>query len=457
MLYLRNQIALPKILIGNSIYFQRAMLSVGRGRFLIPVLLLLFLPHETQGMDGCEGLRWRCNDECIRIDVDCQCGDETLGSGDETSSDDETFVSGDETFGYDDLKWCCNNVAINLSQNCEGQCNYYPNDEYRNERSARSFVPVICGGNKTTCVQEGEGSRQDLAYKQTICTGKSSCDKELVWCREEERREEKCPTKHVHCPGIRSNKKTGNSTKSIPGQCVDRRKLEDGEVNDCLDRSDEKPLEEGEDSTIKDLAIINLDRLEICTGEGGDIGLECGEQEHFPSSCMPMLVWCLPGFVNFKCPVLGTNSRDIYTNNPTICANTTFWRQKPCGKWYGEVFFRCKGNYSGQCVSVSNWGDEGSLASCRDGSDKYRLIKQPAIKEENPNHQTASIQTWNSNNNESNPFKVPPSYNLPGNALNREDYAKDKTTNLTMAAPTEETCNDNEGFSCQGRLCDNVC
>ena len=38
-----------------------------------------------------------------------------------------------------------------------------------------------------------------------------------------------------------------------------------------------------------------------------------------------------------------------------------------------------------------------------------------------------------------------------------DDFVKDETTNLMMAAPTEETCRDTEGFSCQGRLCDCVC
>ena len=43
------------------------------------------------------------------------------------------------------------------------------------------------------------------------------------------------------------------------------------------------------------------------------------------------------------------------------------------------------------------------------------------------------------------------------NFYSSDDYVKDETTNLMMAAPTEETCRDNEGFSCQGRLCDCVC
>ena len=300
-----------------------------------------------------------------------------------------------------------------------------------------------------------------MSYKPTICTGNSSCGGELTWCREEERKEEKCPFRFAHCPGIRSNKKGGNRSKSISGQCVEATKLEDGEVSDCLDRSDEQVFQEGKDSTFKEAAIINLDKLQFCTGESGGwkyLGLDCGEPEEWPFPCMPMFFWC-QDFLNLKCPVLGTNSTDIYTNNPTICANTTFWREKNCGKWDGEDLIRCTGNLTGQCVSKSFAKDwRGGDASCRDGSDKYRPIKQTVIKEEKPNHQTTSHQTWKTRNkDESDPFKVPPSETLPKYALSSDDYIKDETTNLMMAAPTEETCKDNEGFSCQGRLCDCAC
>ena len=237
-------------------------------------------------------------------------------------------------------------------------------------------------------------------------------------------------------------------------------------MNDCLDRSDEKPFQEGKDSTFKEATIINLERLQLCTGENGGwkyLGLTCSEQEQFP--CMPMFLWCQDS-VNYKCPVLGTNSTDIYTNNPTICANIKFWRDHPCGKdSYGDYMIRCQGN-AGQCVMKSKWGREDAkdhwgndIESCRDGSDKYRLIKQTVIKEENPNHQIISNQIWKMSwgKNESDPFKVPPSETFPDYALSSDDYIKDETTNLMMAAPTEDTCRNNEGFSCQGRLCDCVC
>ena len=35
------------------------------------------------------------------------------------------------------------------------------------------------------------------------------------------------------------------------------------------------------------------------------------------------------------------------------------------------------------------------------------------------------------------------------NFYSSDDYVKDETTNLMMAAPTEETCNANNGFVCK--------
>ena len=40
--------------------------------------------------------------------------------------------------------------------------------------------------------------------------------------------------------------------------------------------------------------------------------------------------------------------------------------------------------------------------------------------------------------------------------LSSDDYVKDETTNLTMAAPTEETCRDNYGFVCKVNDCGSV-
>ena len=483
------------------------MCAVGGGRFLLPLLLLIVLPHETQGLDGCpseEGVfseRWRCNDVCIYEHKDCKCGD--------------------ETFGINDLKWCCNGVTLNLGKSCDGRCNFYGNDTGRSAKGERAFVPLICDGNETTCVKEGTGSTWDGDYKQTICAGNSSCDGELTWCQEEERKKEKCGSDSrdfVRCPGIRSNKKAGNSTKSISGQCVEKVKLGDRGAFECLDRSDEDPLQETKNNvTNREASFVDFSRLKNCTGKVHGVwgpGLECGEQKDFVSPCVAMYYWC-QDWASVKCPVLGPHIR---TNNPKICANTTFWRHQKCGKFPRSInladssrkledLIRCRGSWNGQCVPTSLWGRKGAkdvwgFESCRDKSDLYRLIKQ-TMKEGHPPDESISNQTRKtkvgntvyenesnqfkdppihtsgnqSSNNQtwktaefrwsyedkkrkwfitgtgSNPFKIPSYQTLPDHALsNSNNYAKDKTTNLMMAAPTEETCRENEGFVCKVRF-----
>merc|ERR1712130_294486 len=128
---------------------------------------------------------------------------------------------------------CNTGIALNLTESCQESCNYYPQDKTRNIKSTRSYVPIC--KNTSICVKEGEGTTyfnpvtHFVTYKPTICTGNSSCEGELDWCREEERKEEKCPKEEdkftigfIRCPGISKNKEGGNGTKSIPGQCIEK-------------------------------------------------------------------------------------------------------------------------------------------------------------------------------------------------------------------------------------------
>ena len=77
-----------------------------------------------------------------------------------------------------------------------------------------------------TCITEGEGTWDDLNYKQTICTGDSSCEGELAWCKKEERKGEKCP-REGSSDGF-TQKKSGNG---IPGQCIDESKANDENID----------------------------------------------------------------------------------------------------------------------------------------------------------------------------------------------------------------------------------
>ena len=107
-----------------------------------------------------------------------------------------------------------------------------------------------------------------------------------------------------------------------------------------------------------------------------------------------MSTWCQGAHksLNLVCPaVLGVG---ISTNDPRLCSNNNFWRQQTCGKhgkWYAlytatayqaNEMIRCQAAKSGQCVKKEFWGLEGAKdrygngASCKDGNDLYRPIKE---------------------------------------------------------------------------------
>ena len=175
----------------------------------------------------------------------------------------------------------------------------------------------------------------------------------MDWCREEDRKEEKCLNGFIRCPGISSNAEGGTGSKSIPGQCIDPAKARAGKENNCLDRSDEDPFQEADTATNKE-SIIDFAKLESCTNKWGSPGLECGGQgssDSNSSNCVRMGEWCNDNYSS-ECPVLG-----IRTNNPTLCANISFWRKLSCG----EGYVRCQAGNSGQCVDGRRWGIEVGL------------------------------------------------------------------------------------------------
>ena len=385
------------------------MLVLGKSRLLLPLLLFL-LPNKTQGMDGCQGNidlygfnpllnHWRCGDVCTHKDEDCICGNSTLRRG------NSSWCCGTNCTGGNCLRWksghsegdgpwncaewlpaiCTTGVALNLNESCQGDCNYYNTDVDRSYGS-RSYVPACV--NASICVKEGDGTTNPIdfqtnPYRAIICTGNSSCEGELDWCREEGRKNETCPrgvpqANTIRCLRIGSKVEGGNGTKSIPGQCIAEFKTGDGEYN-CLDRSDEDPFRKAANKE----TIINLAKLKNCTLEDGDPGLECGSQEK--SICIETAAWC--NWIGQECPVLGAGIR---IDNPSLCKNSTFWRTQMCGKLEEKKhWIRCQGGNTGQCVHKAfDWGLEGgrTVTNCKDGSDLYRPISLPREAVESSRH-----------------------------------------------------------------------
>ena len=456
---------------------------------------------------------WRCGDICtsaVAPAKDCTCGTSRF------SHNEGKWCCSTNCIGGGCRRWkpghkegdlpnhcavwtpavCPNGIALQLNQSCNGDCNYYGEDSRRNEVSSRSYVGAC--NNTSTCIKEGEGTTG--TYRPTVCTGDSSCEGELDWCREEGRKEEKCPSGFTRCLRVGSNAEGGNATKSIPGQCINVKQWRDGESNHCLDRSDEDPFQEKVEKA------IDFAKLKTCTDRDGYTGLECGGKE----VCINMQSWCMdPTLVRqFPCPILGAG---IYTITPRLCSNITFWRKQACGKYHSV---RCQAGNSGQCVVPGAWGVEGSRQSCTDGSDKYRPIKQlakepskadykkqhsggePINTDEDHNvgeegkpteadkraygSKHSQPQVWKTAPTtekyyyenywgtelgakfqkdrstglwmipESDPFKVPSVTEEDlkewARFYNRDDYMKDKATNRWMAWMTEENC---KGFVCK--------
>lgn len=385
------------------------MLVLRKSRLLLPLLLLL--PHNNRGMDGCQGKygqnRWKCGDVCTYIEAQCTCGNSTFKQG------DGKWCCSTNCTGGNCLRWkeggspwdclerspaiCTTGVALNLTESCGSKykCNENQQDAHRNLYSSRSHL-AACADNRT-CVKEGEGATAGnwdgmgltSGYKPTICTGDSSCEGELAWCKKEERKNENCleigqsgGVEFTRClPTLvgGKKKKDDSQTKWIPGQCIEREKRQDG-IYHCIDRTDENPFQEAGKGTKHKK--IDFKKLKTCTTEDyGRLGLQCSGSEK--SNCITMYDWCNDR-ESEECPVLGLG---ILTNNLEICKEYKFWQDKPC---YDENYIRCRAGHSGQCVKKEHWGVEGAkdpwggdVPTCEDGSDQYR----PIVKGEEPGRQ----------------------------------------------------------------------
>ena len=191
---------------------------LAEGRFRLLLLPLLLLPHNSRSMDGCKGVfgttNWRCGDICTSKGQDCTCGSTTF------AHNDGKWCCGTNCTGGSCLKWkedpegnpwyclkrspviCTTGIALLLNESCNGDCNYYREDEQRNYHSSRAHAAACT--KTSSCVKEGEGFTEgnywgDFTNTPTICSGNSSCEGELDWCRKEERRTETCPEGFVRC------------------------------------------------------------------------------------------------------------------------------------------------------------------------------------------------------------------------------------------------------------------
>ena len=379
-------------------------------------LLLLLFAHNGQGRDGCKGFNaytgflgatledigydyWKCGDNCTHYNSECLCGNETLKHSDDRWCCGSQCTRGSclwwkstqgffaQQFKEGDnpehcAEWspavCTNGAVLDLTQTCNNTCNEHLQDQYRNKFSPRSHISACKAPN--TCIKEGEGISghfNDKDYKSTICTGDASCEGELAWCKEEERKIEICPIGFSRCLptlGGSKNKTIGKSANNIPGQCIPVKKSKDGNIFHCMDRTDENPFQRRGSSVNEQM--IDLKQLKSCP-YWQQPGLLCGVQH-----CVLTSAWCAESFSPKECQVLGPG---ILTNNPRVCQEISFWREQPCP----DDHIRCRAGNSGQCVAKKYWGvegakdDRGQDVSCKDGSDLYSETETEATCEAN--------------------------------------------------------------------------
>ena len=125
--------------------------------------LILLILDNTLAWDGCENFfSWRCGDTCILKSTDCQCGGESFKLEDGKWCCQETNCTGkgdfSEKYKYYRGGADCTGTALNLTQACNETCNYYEEDEDRNQEGLlRSYVP--CNATNLTisqCIPETE-------------------------------------------------------------------------------------------------------------------------------------------------------------------------------------------------------------------------------------------------------------------------------------------------------------
>ena len=133
--------------------------------------------------------------------------------------------------------------------------------------------------------------------------------------------------------------------------------VERWEEHNCINRADEDPFQKTSDADSKG-KVLSFASLRTCNyttypvyviGQTGpsqitNPGLNCGGR----TWCVVMGSWCKDDNPQW-CPELGER---VHTNDPVICANSSFWRTQTCG----VNLVRCRAGQSAQCVKKENWG-----------------------------------------------------------------------------------------------------
>ena len=158
------------------------------------------------------------------------------------SADYDYYGSGDyDYYGSGDYGTvtCKEGLLQPLTVPCNGDCNFWPGDDYRNFGGTRRSSHVKCASGDQ-CVPEEE-----------MCTGRPPlCNdsSDVRICTEDWWRNDsvQCP----HFDGDRGGFSHSRCRGRLPGQCVPNEKIHDSHRYNCLDRSDEDVFSKTNETTI---------------------------------------------------------------------------------------------------------------------------------------------------------------------------------------------------------------
>ena len=120
------------------------------------LIAIVLLPAHTQAAEGCkEKLSWKCGDVCIHRRAKCSCDGTTFSDDEGKWCCQSALCSGEGEWNEAREYWrgkeegedgiiigaTCPGTVLNLTEACRGQCNFYPEDEYRMIGAVRSHIP----------------------------------------------------------------------------------------------------------------------------------------------------------------------------------------------------------------------------------------------------------------------------------------------------------------------------
>ena len=322
-------------------------------------ILLLFLLTSERYSVICDNVTFSDTCDYFGDDSKFLCGDVCL---DKHGGDCD--CAGQMIDGYRYDKYCCAPPSVHCTKNRLGDGKCLQGEVL----SRRSLTPCNATGR---CYNDYRTSKylgyrahytcQDLCIPWRdiglrMCQGVSFCDED----------EEQLCGPQLRCPDY--SKRYSMSTVPLRYYCYDDddddyKKIRNNGSYDLVDRSDENITVSITDTFRQN---FNFTALAPCTDDDGDQGVMCDGE------CRWSTGWCNNRF-KYDCQDSG-----VITNDPTLCANHTFWENISCDlTWNGQFYSgkRCTGSIK-HCYFPLGSPFIHFPTTCKDKSDRVFKLKE---------------------------------------------------------------------------------